>query len=436
MSGPVRALRWATSPALIVSLIFFGALLDFGGGSSASALFWASLQCACAAYALAWRPETLHPPRRLEVAAAILYLALLAVAALALTPVLPAPLDRYAALVELARLTGLLALCIVGWRVASDEAEATRLFGYLTLGCGLYAAWAIFAFLDAPAFVLGLEKQMHVERLSGSLLSANTAGSLFGAVGCALAVRLMRRIGRRIGSRRAQSARWGRDVGDAALLAVLWLALLLTVSRAAVTVSLAVLGLFLLLELRRYVKRRRLSARSTAFASAAAAAGFLLIVAGSVSSQLEGQFGRLGADAVSRIGILEAYEPLIREVPPFGYGFGAFPTLNASQVTQANFADLWNLGAAHNLLLQWWLEAGPVGTALGAAVLGLVLLRLALRLSGSETGRWRAACALAAAAVLLAHNMVDYSLQAPAIAGLLAILLGFGMGEAKRRPAP
>ncbi len=431
---PTRVLRLVTSPSLFITAVLFGAILDFGATNTASALFWAALQCGCAAYAMARRGDGLAPPRRLDLAAAGLFIVLLGIVA---TPLITgAALDRYATLVEIVKLLGLSAFCLAGYSVASDEGEGERLFTWITLAGAVYAIWAIVSFMQAPAFVLGLEKQQHVERLTASFLSANTAGSLFGALGCALAVRLFRRIGRKLGGRIGvggdDMARWGGELRDAALLALYWITLLLTVSRAALSVSLAVVGVFGLLELRRYGQRRRLKGRALAIAALAVAGAFLVLLLGSLSSQLQGQFGRLSADAISRTGILDAYLPQLRDAPLLGHGLGSFPTLNSQVMTDATFAQLWNLGAAHNILLQWWLEAGPVGLAVAAGMVLLLLVRLMIRTSSGRVGRWRAAAALAVSAVLLGHNTVDYSLQVQGVAALWALMLGFGLAERSR----
>jgi hypothetical protein len=68
-------------------------------------------------------------------------------------------------------------------------------------------------------------------------------------------------------------------------------------------------------------------------------------------------------------------------------------------------------------------------------VLLLVSVRLALRMSLGRIGRWRAGAALAAGAVLFAHNSVDYSLEIQSIAALLALLAGFGLAEHASRGA-
>lgn len=446
VSFPARLRRRLASPSLPIVAVLFGAILDFGSTNPASALFWAALQCACAAYALTRRGADLATPSRLDALAGLLYLALLALVGLSLTSAFPLPglevgtVDRQATLVELTRLIGLAGFCVAGFAVASDEVEGERLFNWILLAGGLYAAWAVTMFLVSPAFVHGLEKQLHLERLTGSFLSANTAGSLFGALGCALAVRLFRRVGRRLGARVSSEAEdwaiWRGEVRDMALLAVLWLALLLTVSRAALAASLGVLAVFALLELRRYARRRRLKGRALAITGTAVAAGLVLIIAGSLSSQLQGQFGRLATDAVSRTAILEAYRPQLESTPLTGYGLGAFPALNAQVITETNFPALWSLGAAHNILLQWWLEAGPIGAGLACAVVLILLARLAIRHSLGRTGRWRAGAALAASGVLLAHNSVDYSLEVQAVAALWALLIGFGLAERARGDAP
>lgn len=435
LGTPARLLRAVTAPGLFVVLVLYGAVLDFGAATAASALFWAALQCACAAYVLFRRSATLPSPQWLEIIAALTFLGLLGVAAAPLAS--GESLDRYATLVELTKLVGLAAFCVAGYGIAADEAEAESLFTWIIILGGAYALWAAVTFFQAPHFVLGLEKQMHVERLTGSFLSANTAGSLFGALSCALAVRLFRRIGRKLGSRRSRQAtddmaRWGAELRDAALLAVLWIALLLTVSRAALVVSLAVVGLFGLIELLRYARRRHLGARALMIAGGAVVTAFGVLLAGSLSSQLQGQFGRLGADAISRTGIFDEYLPSLAAVPMTGYGLGTFPVLNAQRLTPENFDLLWSLGAAHNLVLQWWLEAGPLGLGMAVLLTLLLLAQLIVRMSTGRVGRWRASAALAVSAVLLLHNGVDYSLEVQSVAAFWALMLGFGMGERQR----
>lgn len=437
MGTPERLLRIVTAPPLFIVAVLFGAIFDFGSTSAASALFWAMLQCACAAYVLARRSDTLARPGWLEIAAGVLYLGLLALVALSLVAsTVPSTIDRFATLVELVKLVGLGAFCVAGYAVASDEAEGEKLFTWILLAGAVYAIWAIVMFLQSPAFVHGLEKQWHLERLTGSFMSANTAGSLFAALGCASAVRLFRRVGRKLGSRAQQEkddlAHWGGELRDATLLTVLWIALLLTVSRAALAASLAVVALFGLLELRRYARRRRLKGRALAFATVAVAAAFAVVLAGSLSSQIQGRFGRLAADAVSRTGILDAYRPSLTETPLSGHGLGTFATINAGHIDEANFSDLWSLSAAHNILLQWWLEVGPVGTALAATMLLLLAARLMMRASTGRVGRWRAAVALAVSVVLLVHNSVDYSLEVQGVSALWALLVGLGLAERPR----
>lgn len=435
LGTPARLLRAATSPSLFIVLVLYGAVLDFGAATASSALFWAGMQCACAAYVLFRRAGDLARPQWLELAAVLAFLGLLGVAAAPFA--VGESLDRYATLVELVKLVGLAAFCVAGYGVASDEAEGETLFTWIFALGGLYALWAAVVFFQAPHFVLGLEKQMHVERLTGSFLSANTAGSFFGALACALAVRLFRRIGRKLGSPRSRQAaddmaRWGAELRDAALLAVIWIALLLTVSRAALVVSLAVVGLFALIELLRYARRRHLNTRALAIAAGAVVLAFVVLLAGSLSSQLQGQFGRLGADAISRTAIFDEYVPTLSAVPLTGYGLGTFPTLNAERLTPENFDLLWSLGAAHNLVLQWWLEAGPLGLGLAALLTLLIAGCLIQRMSVGRVGRWRAGAALAVTLVLLLHNGVDYSLEVQSVAAFWALMLGLGLAERRR----
>jgi hypothetical protein len=440
---------WANRAGVgLILATLFGAIWNFGATTAASGLFWIAPQCACAVAALVIyrRSASAALSSRFLQATTVIYGLLMIAVALALTP-WPAmlgqgsagpfapgvsTLDPFATGIELAKLAGLSALFLTGYLFGTDRRGGELLFNLLMAAACLYAIWAIAAFVDDPQHIRGLTKQIHLNRLTASFFSANTAGGLFGALSCALAVRLIRR-GRRLlslalGPVKPTLTEWAPALQDVAMFVILWSAMLMTLSRGAIVVSLAVVSVLVVLEFL-VALREEASAtrrRRMLIIGCVVVAG---LVAATFSAQVLGKFSVAGADSVSRAQIISTYRPLIAGTPPFGYGLGSFAALNGHVLTEANGHSLWNLGAAHNIVLQWWLEAGPVGLALAIALVAVILARLAWRFTQSRTDRWRGGAALALGAVLLIHSLVDFPLQVTAVAAVWALLLGWGAAE-------
>jgi O-antigen ligase len=415
----------------------FGAIWDFGAAATSSAMFWLSAQMACAGVALIISTD--DPPlyRGRWLACMVVAFGLLtAWSALPLAhPILSAdgervsPLDTYGLGVELAKLAGFGALFLCGYIQGSNRAAGKTLFTLLLRFGGIYAIWAILAFSAHPEFVHGLPKQLHLDRLTGSFFSANTAGALFGALACGGGIRVLRDarylIVDLVERGRAPTTVWLPILIDGLAVIGLWSALLLTLSRTAIMASTVVLIVFGALEA--WTAVRSLSrgvSRSRLMLAAAIAGG--VVIASVASARLVEKFAALQTDISSRLDIAATFVPLLPHVPIFGYGLGGFATLNGHAITAETAPALWNLGAAHNIALQWWLEAGLAGLLLGVIVIGLIVGRLVWRYSRKDSQRWRGGVALAMVLVLLLHSLADFPLQIDGIAALCALVMGLG----------
>lgn len=91
--------------------------------------------------------------------------------------------------------------------------------------------------------------------------------------------------------------------------------------------------------------------------------------------------------------------------------------------------------SAHNILAESLVERGWPATALAALALLLVVGQCARSTVGSGAGRVQPATAIGVATMVLLHGMVDFSVHAPTIAALVAIVLGLGAGTSCQ-PAP
>ena len=130
-------------------------------------------------------------------------------------------------------------------------------------------------------------------------------------------------------------------------------------------------------------------------------------------------------------GRAEVYQLVLQAVvdaPWTGQGLGTFqPAFRMYRGTSLPDAEEW--ANAHSVHLE---TAMDLGLPAMAALYGGILLVLAGGLRGLRERRRNhiySATALAAAALLIAHGVVDASAQTPAIAATLALLLGLGYAQ-------
>jgi O-antigen ligase len=453
--------EWRGDAALILPpfLLVFVAILDFGAAWNEAALFCAAVQCAWACVLSVYylrKPKALRISG-LQLLAAYAFTGLLFWVLFTLTDLGPfavsnlwalagargaLTIDRAATAVEFFKLAGLGAMVLAGVAIAQAERRADRAISLVLWAGALYAFWSIISFAEHAQYVLGHEKYFHVDRLTGSFLSANSAGSLFGILASVAWITGLRSVRSVLREGDIDLFRPSRRLIEAvmrfAMAGLFWVALLLTVSRAAVVATALCLVLVTLIELVEMLGRRQLAATRIFGYTVPIVLGMIVLFSATVGRRFVSEFSALGSDQHVRGAIYDTYVRAISDAPLTGSGLGTFRALNASLVEPSNFHILWNLGAAHNIYLQWLLEGGAIGSALMALALGLVLIDVAQRRVGAETGRTRATIALTVSALLVLHNTVDYSIQIPAIASLWALLLGLGAGvssRAERRPS-
>ena len=341
---------------------------------------------------------------------------------------------------EYAALAGAGAIFLIGRACASQFERGEAL---LNATLALFAATAAAAFIDHaidPATVFGTAKTYHLNRLSAPFLSANTAATFF-ALGAVTALGVLLRASRepRPGAEASSTEETARRLALPALTFVLTLTcVFMTASRAG-----AVLGVGALLALASWDAAAR--ARSSgglrggfrtgvlAFAIAVLAA----ILAMVSSDGLGARLAQTGADP--RLDLIQAYWDAIRFAPWFGHGAGGFEFVNDLAATVRNAETLSRQNAAHNVALQWALQAGLAGAALALIVLAAILRAMLGGLTARRRARSYIRAGLVAAGFVFAHGMVDFALEIPAFLWVFTWLLGLMCGSAqgqRRGPRP
>ena len=154
-----------------------------------------------------------------------------------------------------------------------------------------------------------------------------------------------------------------------------------------------------------------------------------------LSTQLIGRFHQLIAQGGDPGRLLIWRDTLTLALNhPFGYGAGTFPW---AFERSAPYFLRKSINSAHSDYLEWALEFGPLVALLILAVLVFAIGRLFLnaRHPTDPQNRWIALGATAGATALALHAITDSVLHTPAIAILLACLLGLAFGLTTSTPS-
>jgi len=136
------------------------------------------------------------------------------------------------------------------------------------------------------------------------------------------------------------------------------------------------------------------------------------------STEMEGDRGnlyRLTADAIA-------------DAPWGGFGFGAFtPAFRVYRDTSLPRPVLYDF--AHNVHMEMAMDLGLPAAGLLYTSLGAVVVLCVKGLFRRRRDQVYLAVALAAAVLIFAHGLVDFSAQMPAVGVTLAFLLGIGVAQ-------
>jgi O-antigen ligase len=322
-----------------------------------------------------------------------------------------ATLDRSNTEFEILKLGGLGCVFAVGYIFGRADDRARLAVHALVFAGALWAIWSLVLFGAGIGSLGG--------RLTATFQSANTAATLFAAllvIACGLAVTAQRRTtGRRSPSDMLAAVPYW---AAAALFAA---CLFLTASRGGVVAAAAGLVLFLLFE--------ALAGRVhlwPGIIGAATGAGLLVLQGPLLLSRL----GQIGPGNDTRASIFGIYWRAFQESPLMGYGLGGFDNVNKLSLSASNFEAGWAARAAHNIYLQWLLEAGLIGALPMFACIGLVMFKTWRGMQRRRRATSLIRGLLAADAVFLVHGWTDFALQVPSMAALFAFILGLQLGLA------
>ena len=317
--------------------------------------------------------------------------------------------DRSALIQNVLRLMGLACLFVAGSIIGGSDTRRRALIWALLFALGGYALLAI---IDSVTLHAG-------QRLRGTLLSPNSAATLMG-VALLYAVGLFAQ-GLQKASGHLSLRKLGLESSLAfALAAIFATALALTASRGGLFATLVGLAVLLILQALSHRQRLKIGVALAVLAAVLAVAAIAWQSAAMTADRLDA----LDKDLLVRRTIVEAHWDAFASAPWFGFGLGGFTTINHLISTPANLPALFDIGATHNLFVQWLEEAGVVGAALMLAVIAVALFRIARGAALPHTLGVLNRATLAAAVVVLLHGLSDFAVQVPAFQALMALVLG------------
>lgn len=121
----------------------------------------------------------------------------------------------------------------------------------------------------------------------------------------------------------------------------------------------------------------------------------------------------------------------IADTPLTGHGYGAFlPAFRMYRDTALAEPGVWDY--AHNVHLELAMDLGLPATALLYGAMAVILWGCGHALLTRRRDQVYPAVAIAATVLLGAHGLIDFSVQMPAIAATLALLLGIGYAQTWR----
>ncbi len=420
-SARTNRLRSHLSLGFALTLTFVQ-LLMFGADSGVLAAVFACLEVLLAAACLVLIGEDVSV-RFWRAVGTPLVLIALAMGWAALGAWLSRPLAPDGVGLELAKLCGVLAMIVAGALIGRDRSRFEALALWIAI-LGLAYTLICLALARAdPLTVWGQSKGPHVFRFTGSFTNANAAGCAFGmialvAMGCVAS--LIRKH-----ERMASFSAYVRLelVAGAVFAAVL--ATILTSSRTATVMTIALGGTIILAALRR---RKWLRPALVIVIGVCLAAGVTLAM-----TEVGWRWQTLAVDSAQRAMAYGHYWRLAAARPLFGVGLGGFRALNQAALTPATAPYLWDYGAAHSAILQAALEGGwPYAGLLASAAAALAVPVLAAGSAdaplGGVTGGMIAAAVLAGVCA-----MDDIALNVPAICALTVFLLGACLGATAPR---
>lgn len=323
-----------------------------------------------------------------------------------------------------------------GVMLGTDRRLARQLLLVVAIAGAAYAMVGVATFIIDPSRVFLLyEKQAHIGSLTSPFINRNTAAVYYGCCALIWLMLCLEQIERHLPSGKPTWSRFRRRLDRQAgkkiiIFGIAWLicllAMFLTVSRAGVGVSLLTsVGAAVAFFHRRFHRSRAVAIM--AGGGMIAALVLLEVMGGGVG----GRFSSQGLSDEGRFSTYRAVWRIISDYPWLGTGFGTFEWVYpAYRTDDISMSGIWN--RAHNSFLELAAGGGMLITAIVIIALIAVLAILAHGIRTRRRDLIFPVVALFSTLAAVLHSNVDFSLQIPGYAIVIAGVLGIGLAQSFR----
>ena len=420
---PYSRLFWPTG---LLMLVLAGATLFFGADTVMTSLLFATAILLMAGAAL-MMARTIVLPKLVLIILPVLLLFFLA-GMISGGLIISGP--------DFAVLAAAVAVFLLAHGAARNAAQISPLWNVMLLVFLLIGMWAFADFIVNPENIHGRLRPYHEDRLSAAFLSANTAATFFGMVLIAAAASILRAL-TKIGSFHFFTLLEG--LFRHALVGLLTfmfagICLLLTASRAGLAFAALSLLILIIWEVIAF-RRKEVAENHLSLLKIVGAIIIVLVMLGVgfwvLSGDVAGaRYAELDDDANMRLVMYSAYWEAFLQRPFFGYGLGSFDQMNNSIMTGANAHILATQGAAHNVILQWLVQTGLVGTMTMLGFMAAIFVNIWRGLTRRRRYRTYLRATLVISVFIVLHSMVDYAVEIPGFMWWWAFVLGLASGVA------
>ncbi|RXT47708.1 O-antigen ligase family protein [Bradyrhizobium betae] len=331
-------------------------------------------------------------------------------------------------------------MLLVSFSIASDRRDGLRLLRVVAFAGAAYALLGIVTFAVDPGKILFWKnKTDHLANLTGTFTNRNTAAVFFGQASVLWFLfwceelrdmRERRGLNLRGAFQRLVAHPTNRSLFALAIFVTTLCAVFMTGSRAGSVLTLIVLLVAFLAYFRREFAHWKAMVAVGAIGSLVAT-GLMLTVGGNVGQR----FSIQGFSDEGRWPVYRTTMQIARDFPELGTGLGSFVAIfQAYRPGDVSISGTWN--RAHDVLLELASETG-VFVAGGVLAWYLAILFLLIWAVMRRPTRDPLPISAALAAWLMAglHSLVDFSLQIPGYAFMVAAIVGTGLAQALAPPS-
>jgi len=332
-------------------------------------------------------------------------------------------------LFSLMRLLTYAALFWLAYQLIRSHTQALSLLKAVALAGGAYALYGLIVYFTGNGWVAFWPKAAYEESLTATFVGRSGAATFFGIALLCQTAWLRHELAPLLAARlplnqKVQEA-FGKFWSLTGLVYLSWLltlpALLLTGARAGAACALIGMTVFFFLSIRREKSTGKFLAKFGALALLLMGATLFYSLHGTVLLQRLDRMDT-GLEDGGRFPTYALVLNAIGDAPLTGQGYGSFqyvfPLYKDNTMTGSGFWDM-----AHNTYLELMFDLGVPAFLLLMLSAGLILFAIAQSYRSRER-KLLPALGLSVAALVGCYAMLDFSLQIPAIAALVAMLCG------------